>query len=387
MIRKAITWLRVVLPPGWAVVLALACWLSCESLYFWIESWVPGAGTAAGILKGRDAVVCAMAACYAVYRVIAFHPLFNESYYLWLTLTPWRRGTPLPVGPVHLVAQDALVLGLMLTLMHNPQIWRLTPVSLFFLSYLGTLAVSFLLVGMWGFGYGLAFGLGLVVYLDVREPAGLIACLPLTVLGQLGLRAQWDRFPWQVLPLWDKLRKQFIPSKRTVDGLGWPFDQFQPQPSTVGISYRDGVLLSLLAGWWVFALAANETTPNSNRGVAYALYWYLLLAIVFSRLFRYCRHHRPPISLWGRLWTLRWIIPGYDLVFLAPFATILVGVGAPAALELLVRSTGFSLPVVPISSSLVLLLAINLGPTFETWRLTGNHRIVPSLNKQEFQQL
>src|SRR5262245_22736690 len=48
---------------------------------------------------------------YAVYRVAGFHPGYRAGYYLWLRGTPWSSQKPLPMGPVHLVWQDVLLLA------------------------------------------------------------------------------------------------------------------------------------------------------------------------------------------------------------------------------------------------------------------------------------
>ncbi len=82
----------------------------------------------------------------------------------------------------------------------------------------------------------------------------------------------------------------------------------------------------------------------------------------------------PPISLWGRVRTLRWIIPGYDQIFLAPLSIFVVETVADLA-----RKHFDLLVVAPVSVFLTLLIAFNMGPTLRNWHTTGKHRMVPLL--------
>ena len=87
----------------------------------------------------------------------------------------------------------------------------------------------------------------------------------------------------------------------------------------------------------------------------------------------YCSRYQPPISTWGRLWTGWWIIPGYDYVLIAPIVTTLVGIVVPMGL----KAAGMEPPAtVGATAAMVLVCALNLGPTLRTWQLTGHHRIL-----------
>ncbi len=95
------------------------------------------------------------------------------------------------------------------------------------------------------------------------------------------------------------------------------------------------------------------------------------LMFVLSRLFAYLRGTAPPISLLGRLRTGRFIVPGYDLVFVIPVISILVSLGLFALAE----SRG--LEPVPISGAIVAAAALlNLAgyPQWISWQLTGHFR-------------
>jgi hypothetical protein len=97
------------------------------------------------------------------------------------------------------------------------------------------------------------------------------------------------------------------------------------------------------------------------------------------------QHHLPPISLWGRICTLRWIVPRYDQMFVSPLTAFLVAILAPFGL---VRM-GLPLEIaLPSALSLVLWVVLAMGPSLRHWRLTGAHRIVPfMLGKQQFIEL
>ena len=53
---------------------------------------------------------------YAGYRVARFHPYFDTGYCRWLCLTPWSVDKPLPLGPVHLVWGDLVILMVLILL-------------------------------------------------------------------------------------------------------------------------------------------------------------------------------------------------------------------------------------------------------------------------------
>src|SRR5262249_4966554 len=134
---------------------------------------------------------------YAVWRVQAYHPLYQPAYQTWLAATPWTSRQPLPLGPVHLVPQDVLLVGAAVLLgwlygdrwaQHLPQVFLVA-----YLSYLGT---SLFLTGAWPWGYTVAFGLGLAIWLWHDWPASLLAALLTYAVAYLGLRRSLAHFPW-----------------------------------------------------------------------------------------------------------------------------------------------------------------------------------------------
>jgi hypothetical protein len=96
---------------------------------------------------------------------------------------------------------------------------------------------------------------------------------------------------------------------------------------------------------------------------------------VIARVGTYCWGYAAPIGLWGRIFTLRWIIPGYDYVFIAPLlalATCAVGISIQPLLGAPVQIAA------PLTLTLVFIIILTSAPTLSYWRLTGNHRLSPA---------
>ena len=190
--------------------------------------------------------------------------------------------------------------------------------------------------------------------------------------------------PWQGDP-WREDLIRAVSSQATrgpssdAGPLGWPFDRLRPKwPAGTGIRSRDAVLVSLLAGWWLYAVASLSSDPAVRRGIVLCVHGAAIVFLAGGRLATYSAGYASPISLWGRLWTLRWIIPGYDRIFVAPLAVVLIGALLPEVLSL----HGLDVEVAgPLSLSLALLAGLSIGPSLLNWRLTGQHRLVPGLQQ------
>ena len=81
-----------------------------------------------------------------------------------------------------------------------------------------------------------------------------------------------------------------------------------------------------------------------------------------------------PISLWGRVRTGLWIIPGYDRALIAPLILSMLAVVLPITLNAL------QLPI-PLLSGLFIGvmwgLSFSLGPALWRWKLTGQYQMLP----------
>ncbi len=382
MMRRLVQWLRVTALPPWTWLLLLPALKSEVS--FWWAGWkraVPP--NAFEMLKPRDGMLIAAAVMLGMVRAHAFHPLYQPGYRNWLMVTPWTGRVPLPMGPIHLVPQDAVLLMLALLLWHDPQISRLYLPLGFLCGYLVLLCASYPATGIAGFFYLLAFGLGEVIRQWYEPATALVIAVWLYLAGWIGLRRMLARFPWGLSSFWTATSMQSFAEANVRQMLGWPLDQLQR--CLVKCSYVHGTLLSLLAGWWAYCLVSLIPNPlDAAIFMRIGLVGATCMSL-FARTFPYWLNYRPPISFWGRLLTLRWIIPGYDHILVGP---MLIFVAATTLPHLLVGWHVPDLAALAVTLSVVLGLAANMPPSLEQWRLTGFHRIVPgNLNKQEFDKI
>jgi hypothetical protein len=170
--------------------------------------------------------------------------------------------------------------------------------------------------------------------------------------------------------------------------LGWPYDLLGPKLTTTGIGLGDGTAISLLLGWWFYAtiaMALSYPAPHDSPEAVFSFFTlYLLGPIAFARLYRYCGNHWWPISLWGRLWTGRWIIPGYDYVFVSPLlavTTYILGV------IYCVRHPAATPASIGITVGVAMWCLLCIGPNLTHWRLTGRHRISFGIFDKQFIKL
>jgi hypothetical protein len=358
-----------------------------EALYFWLRTWAPI--ESAVPLRGRNFLVGASLAFYGAFRLWAFHPFYRPEYRRWLTLTPWDYLRPLPLGPVYLAAQDLLILAGGALLMHDtPWTWRIGAAVSFLVAYLAVACKTLFCTKIWREAYMLAFGLGLTVRLAAwRWEASLVVLGVLLLIATWGLRRSLMGFPWDESV--EKLSHMFQPvvnRPAPPAAAGWPFSYLNPKPSVLSVDRRHGLVTSLLIGWWFYAFGSLGSDDDPDK-VKFLTMMHILLCGGFlaARLIRYCGVYWPPISLWGRIWTGRWIVLGYDVVFAAPACGALAMLAGPAALVF----TGTPVEAtLAISLTLVAAACLTMGPGFERWRLTGAHRLSPTFGRnQDFERL
>ncbi len=164
--------------------------------------------------------------------------------------------------------------------------------------------------------------------------------------------------------------------------LGWPYDYLGPLRDRHPISIGRAAAFAGLAGWWEFVLLYPKHETLSSIGLFIAILGPVFLAVI--RLANYVWGYAPPISLWGRIRTFRWIIPGYDVIFVAPVMILLLLWFMKWLVFDCRVPTELALP--PVLGAMVF-VALACRPSLDEWRLTGHHRIVPAVNKQEMQQI
>lgn len=371
-----IRWLRVVLPglsflATFAVVYGLAAGVALYDEHS--IRLLPETRKVTRAILGVASVV------YALWRGTAFHPLSQPGYLAWLAATPWTSRKPLPLGPIHLVAQDVVIAGSVVLLAWScGDGWALFVPRLFLLVYLEILAISLCLAGVWPWGYALFFLLSAAVWQwrDVQ------VCLAVEALGYavawLGLRREMARFPWESTWVADFYgRGGFTASleSKNRDMAGWPFGKLGPKfpGRPIVIPLHHALLIGLVVGAWVFALMSHIPTMNGpDRQGLYAMSLPVLLFAPLIRVAVYCEGYWQPISFWGRLMTGRWIIPGYDQVLVAPLLALAIGslfLALAASHELEPSMTA------AVVTAMTLFICLGLGPSLRAWRLTGHHRI------------
>lgn len=369
-LRQVQIWGRLTLPPDWILGALTVLYVVVEVVFVEL---IPRPV----VVRPGDFVIGISAVLYGLFRGAGFHPAFHADYRRWLAATPWTNRLPLPVGPVHLVPQDVLVLASLTALgwVRHP-ILRPEQIPLTFLfAYEAMLGMSFVALRMVWYAYALAFGLGLVAFLHGSPIVALAVATALYSMTFVGLRQALDNFENWELHSSDQgmigarsIEKRIEALRQRI--LGYPFDNIGPADVAPSIRYRDGLMISLLFGWWTFVLIPWAVP----RQVLFMPIGICAFVSGLLRLNFYASGYSSPISFWGRLFTLRWIIPGYDKIFLAPLAAVIL---ASLGADML-----FQLPVHPaataaVTVSLTLAAVLNFGPTLTAWRLTGKHRLSP----------
>src|SRR5258705_8010606 len=105
--------------------------------------------------------LCAIAAVVGNYRATVFNPLASAGYRRWLATTPWRPPQPLPLGPVHLVARDLIVLVPFALIGYLVGAGPILPLCVFVAAYVIWLSVSLATKGWWRFSLFLGYAIAL----------------------------------------------------------------------------------------------------------------------------------------------------------------------------------------------------------------------------------
>jgi hypothetical protein len=345
------------------------------------------------------------ATAYGVFRVWAFHPSLRPGYRRWLEQVSWVHPKPRPLGPVELVAADALLLGGAVAAtwpFYGPEP-ALGIVRSFLATYLVTLLVSLFVTKQWAAAYATWFGLGTLVLSWGPGWPFFAAAAGTYAVGRAGLRRALAAFPWPMpkASMSELLRQNLIvPDDRVT--LGWPFGYLGPRPARGSPWRLHGPALAFLGGWTVYVALAQVPTEDEPARAIVGIFPFMFVvpvAVVTRFALYQVMQLRPPLSLAGRVATGRWIIPGYDRVLVAPILAVAVSVFTVLALlheslEVASRprtAAGLGRVAVPalyraasdpalhasVAVGLVLLIALTVGPSHRRWLLTGTFRIRP----------
>lgn len=325
------------------------------------------------------------AAIYGIHRVRAFHPALQPEYRHWLGTTPWSPAKELPLGPVHLSGADVTLLGAAVA-----AAWPYYGLSaslgiakVFLGTYLTSLVFALFITGEYFAAYAVWAGLGGMIVL--RSPDGpFFAAAGITYgIGLFGFLRSMERFPWGFTATTTKevmTRPAFRGGAERL-ALGWPFSFLGPQDRYYGLGAVHGTLLAFLGGWTVLVVLSLFPVEGQNLLYVLALYSIVTGPLVRILLYR-VGEFRSPISLAGRVCTGRWIIPGYDRVFVPSLVSAAVGF---ASLALCVRCEVPASVGAPVTVSLALLILFTTGPDRRTWLLSSPSRIAPLTNARSNQ--
>jgi len=380
VVSKFKRWMRMVLPPWWALVIAfsvLAVFFGLELSVSALISWKVDRSFDYVELPMRYGKFTGMLIpLYAIWRIMAFHPSFRVNYGKWLKTTPWTESKPLPLGPVHLVWQDVLFVGAITFACLPTDDWQIIP-ALFLLIYCMFFSFANLFAGVY-WSVMVAFGLMATLFL-VEGHVWISATILLATYGVCysGFRQALHSYSWSESVRWELNLLKKLSSKQTTI---WPL----VDESAVGrivftrIAWKHVWGLSFFFGWLAFCFTQASLIESTLRGQedVYASVKTMLLFMgwlcLMFRLCAYCTEHRPPLSLRGRLRTGRLIIPKYDQVLISPLAALAVSYVLPKLL------LSWSVPLALVAFvSVFVILAVTFGggPQLSQWQLAGEHRL------------
>ncbi|MCI0747370.1 MAG: hypothetical protein L0Y58_18345 [Verrucomicrobia subdivision 3 bacterium] len=255
------------------------------------------------IAEFKKFILMLSAAAYAAYRLWRFHPACNPAYAAWLKLSPWTADKPLPLGPLHLVWQDAVVVGTVLAIAkwhaHVNPLW---PAIAFVLFYFAGFTI--ILIGTRRRAACAIFGfLWPAMILPLQGWQRLLLMAAFVVVIWRGHLQSLRAFPWEFLSdspqPWSKPKSiwqtniQAVPSQLPARA-GWPFAVLAPKLESRSISLKTTWTVSLILGWCIFCILirAQAALPPEM----------ILVAAIFGAIFRlaiYCKSPRTPLQRVG----------------------------------------------------------------------------------------
>lgn len=344
--------------------------------------WLPADNLPVCILMMISAFV------FGAYRVVYFHPFFQWEYGKWLQGAAWTADRQLPNGPVHLVWQDLLLLALATVLaMRSDQFEPIWICVIFLIPYLLILSMALKFTGEGPMAFVVVMTIGgFLRTLQWPQIAGTFLVGAYLIAGwglhrSLKRFREWDLEWWEEKGLTD-INAGSLQEKARQKQLGWPFEQLSLKQNDTPISVRLGLAIAVLFGWGTHIALYYMDDPGPGRLVSQYrfLLWLPCMVLALGRAIVYCNGYPPPINIWARLLTFRWIIPRYDQVFGPSMLIALVwwfgsSILAMAEIPLLYG--------VPLQITIMLALALTMPPALDAWHLTGGHRITPQMQNQK----
>ncbi len=380
MIRRLRTRLLRVTPPGWAVAGFLLFYLICEGPVWYLQ-WKFGRVDMPNRFGPK--ILRAGAFMLGIYRALAFHPYFRPGYLHWLKGTPWTVSKPLPLGPVELVPEDCLALGMLAFLGTTlPDFTSLYVINLFLFGHIFATILTFWKTGSMAYEYTAILLLGFIPQFWGRQWIDFALLAATYLLVHEGLWHALRKFPWQTEGFWRDIRFVTTPGQTVANpSCGWAFDRLHRDIRTAkGINRTDALLWCMLGSWWLFSLFSLIADPRERRVCLAMVVMPAIFGAAGVRLLVYAHGCQPPISFWGRIRTFQWIIPGYDQVLAGPICSI---VGGLLVLSTMRDRFGPDEVRYPVAGGVAVLLALICPPNLRRFRLTGQHRLAQTLSERQ----
>jgi hypothetical protein len=361
--------LRVVLPADWSVIVFFVA-LGAAYVIADISSRLGATDAREGFETFRTLLVWSTTIAYALFRALYFNPVENRAYGGWLKVLPWRYPDPLPLGPLTLVWQDVVIVAVLTALFPSGLFSRLSVANVFIVTYSLSLTYSHWRVGINCVIFVNAMLFGAFVLAIRSSMAQFTVALMMCAVAHAGTWQMLRAFPF-TNELWEWLK--LVPERNDRQASqGWPVPPRRQTRWRWSVTHLQAAGLALAVGWLQACLVFHiRQVPESVRFFE-ATYTWVALTFVLGRFWVYFWGYAPPMSILGRIATLRLIIPGYDSAILPPLATAIVAFILPKTL------TAFGLqPIIvfPLSTSIVAWLALALPPRRDDWQFTGHHRI------------
>lgn len=354
------------------------------------------------VLGFRTFVVGLAAGVYALFRLIRFHPACNRPYAGWLKLSPWTADRPLPAGPVHVVWQDAAVVGVLTAIGAWHHVNPLVPVAVFILVYLAGFTWLLALTRRWIPCFILGFLWPSLILPGVPGMTLPMLCILAAIVSVIwyGHQQSLKAFPWDFIKVLQRYpQRPVLDTQIQVQGLGtpsaagtqyelgWPYLVLSPKLRPPAVSQRTNLALGTLAGWWSFCLIKAFAIEPADIGSASGVILVFTILAAFVRLGIYASGISTPFNIFGRIATGRIVVPGFDKIFATPIAVVIAALIG----TMIVRRSGAWYPVTQsLVIAIVWCVLFGGGPTLRNWALTGQVRLRPPAmvgNKQRIRQV
>ena len=201
------------------------------------------------------------------YRAIAFHPYFRPGYLRWLKGTPWTVSKPLPLGPLELVPEDGLALGLLALLGTTlPDFTSLYIINMFLFGNICCSDFDLLEDGCTGSRVLRASVPGVYPAVWQRQWVDFALLAGIYLIVHEGLWRALRKFPWQSEGFLRDCGLVNAPAGTDKNpSCGWSFDRFYRDIRMAkGINRIDALLCCMLGSWWVWSVCSLIVDPRER---------------------------------------------------------------------------------------------------------------------------